>query len=268
MPEKYPEGRWHVNQVNVGEEQIVPKIADCQFTTADDLKLHGWYCTPHRKTDGALVPVPAEMVLLYFHGNAGNITHRSEMILQLSRLPIDVFIIDYRGYGQSQGSPSEEGLYVDARATWDYLTTQLGIRSEQIVLFGKSLGGAIAIDLATKVKPAGLIVQSSFTSMADMAAAAYQFVQRFLVRTKMDSIKKIVSVGCPKLFIHSPVDDAIPYEQGRRLFDAAPAPKQFYEVAGASHNETDRVGGAAYFNVLGSFVRSLRPGSPPAPVSD
>lgn len=193
--------------------------------------------------------------LLWFHGNAGNITHRFEMVRKLVQLPARVFIIDYRGYGRSEGSPSEQGLYLDARAAWDYLVNERGTSSASIVIFGDSLGGAVAIDLATTVSAAGLIVQSAFTSISDMAAEVMPFVPAFLVRTKMDSITKIPNVRSPKLFIHSPADEMVPYRLGRRLYDAAGDPKQFYEVAGASHNELDIVGGRAYFEAISRFVR-------------
>ncbi len=249
-------GRWEVDHFAAGEGEIVPKIEDSWFTTEDGLKLHGWYCVPHRITGGQPVPVPAEMVLLWFHGNAGNITHRYEMIRLLSRMPVKIFIIDYRGYGRSEGSPSEQGLYLDARAAWDYLIAQRGLRPDQIVIFGKSLGGAPAIDLASRVQPAGLIVQSSFTSIPDMAATILPFFPKSLLRTRMDSLSKIPGVRCPKLFIHSPSDEVVPYRLGRRLYEAAAEPKQFYEVKGAPHNETFLVGGQAYFEALRSFLNS------------
>jgi fermentation-respiration switch protein FrsA (DUF1100 family) len=132
-----------------------------------------------------------------------------------------------------------------------------GIPAGSIVIFGESLGGAVAIDLATKVNHCGgLIVQSSFTSIADMAAVVLPFVPSLIIRTKMDSLSKIGRVSWPKLFIHSQADEIIPYRLGRRLFDAAHDPKQFYEVKGASHNTTDVVGGAAYYEALRSFIYS------------
>ena len=148
---------------------------------------------------------------------------------------------------------------MDARAAWDYLTTERKIPSGNIVIFGDSLGGAVAIELATKVAPAGLIVQSSFTSIKDMAAQVMPFLPTFILRTRMDSINKIAHVGAPKLFIHSPADEMVPYRLGRKLFDAAAEPKQFYEVQGASHNETDIIGGRAYFDAIGDFVRDCAP---------
>ena len=256
FPEKYPGGMWEVQGTQAEKGHTVPAIEDANFVSEDGLNLHGWYCTPGRVKDDTFSSYRAEVVLLFFHGNGGNITHRYEMIERLMALPVNVFIIDYRGYGKSQGNPSEKGLYLDAQAAWDYLIFQRRIPAEGVILFGESLGGAVAIDLATRVSPTGLIVQSSFTSIPDMAKVSFPFLPRFLVRTKMNSIGKISKVDCSKLFIHSPVDDVVPYEFGRRLFEAASEPKQFYEVPGASHNDTYLVGGEAYIEVLRRFVRS------------
>jgi hypothetical protein len=259
FPSRYPDGFWAVDDISAREGELIPKIEDSYFKTSDGLRLHGWYCTPHRKVGGALTPVPAEMVLLLFHGNAGNISYRYDMIRGMMELPVQVFIIDYRGYGRSEGKPTERGLYLDARAAWDYIVNERRVPPEHIIIFGKSLGGAPAVDLASQVEPAGLIVQSSFTSAADMAAAVLPFFPRVFLHTKMDSINKIAGVSCPKLFIHSRADEVIPYELGRRLYESAPEPKQFYEVRGAPHNSTYLVGGKPYFEALRAFVESCKP---------
>ena len=253
-PVKYPEGEWDVSNPPAREGQIVPVIQDCFFTTADGVKLHGWYCIPKKKTGPRLIPVSAEMVLLWFHGNAGNITDRYDMIRSLMQVPIRILIIDYRGYGKSEGSPTEQGIYADASAAWEYLSTERGERPENIIIFGKSLGGAPAIDLATRVHPAGLIVQSSFTSIPDMAGTFVPFFPGILLRTKMDSINKIGRISCPKLFIHSPADELVPCEMGRRLYAAAAEPKRFYEVPGASHNNTWMAGGKTYLEEIRAFA--------------
>ncbi len=259
FPEKYPGGIWEVQKQPVVEGQIVPEIEDCWFIAKDGVNLHGWYCTPVRIKDGSFSPLNADMLLLFFHGNAGNLTYRYDMIRILMAIPVKVFIIDYRGYGKSQGRPSEKGIYLDAQAAWDYLILKRSVSSEHIVLFGKSLGGAVAVDLATRVRPAGLIVQSSFTSVPDMARAILPFSPTFLIRTKMDSIRKIPKLGFPKLFIHSPADEIVPYRLGRRLFEAASEPKQFFEIPGAPHNETYLVGGKAYLDVIRHFIQSCDP---------
>jgi pimeloyl-ACP methyl ester carboxylesterase len=258
FPSKYPDGLWDIDNIPSREGEITPRIEDCFLQASDGVRIHGWFCTPQRKTSAAIEPVPAQMVLLWFHGNAGNITYRYDMIRAMMSLPVRVFIIDYRGYGKSDGKPAERGLYLDARAAWDYLTETRGTPAESIIIFGKSLGGAPAIDLATQVQPAGLIIQSSFTCASDMASSILPFFPTVLLHTKMDSINKIANVHCPKLFIHSPADEVVPYRLGRRLYEAASEPKQFYEVKGAPHNSTYIVGGKPYLDALRGFVDSCR----------
>lgn len=245
FPTKYPDGFWDVEGVARREGVFVE---DCYFKTGDGLMLHGWYARHADSQPG--------MALLWFHGNAGNLSYRFDMMMKLMTLPVSIFIIDYRGYGKSVGSPSESGLYMDARAAWDYLTRERGLPAERVVVFGKSLGGVAAVDLASRVEAAGLIVQSSFTSAKDMASRALPFIPAGLLKTKMDSINKIARVGCPKLFIHSRADEIVPFELGWRLFEAASEPKQFYEVEGSPHNSTYIVGGRDYLAALGRFIQS------------
>lgn len=259
FPVKYPEGFWFVASMRSPEGAISPTIEDCNFTASDGVKLHGWLCTPHINKGGNHEPVPYEMTLLWFHGNAGNVTMRYDQIRLMMNIPVRVFIIDYRGYGKSEGNPTEEGLYMDARAAWDYLLNERETSPDRIVIFGESLGGAPAVDLASKLDAAGLIVQSSFSSAAETSARMMPSLPRFLLRTKMNSRDKIKDVHCQKLFIHSPVDEIVPYRLGRRLFDAASEPKEFYDVPGAPHNETHTYGGKAYLEKLRSFIRSCAP---------
>jgi fermentation-respiration switch protein FrsA (DUF1100 family) len=257
-PSRYPDGFWDTQAIASGSGC---SIEDCFFTAEDGIALHAWWCRPPVGSSG--FPNTAEMVLVWFHGNAGNISHRFDMMLRLAELPVQVFVVDYRGYGRSEGKPSEEGLYRDGRATWRYLTAERGVSQGKLILFGKSLGGAVASDLVTQVAPAGLIIQSSFTSVPDMAAHHFPFVPRFLVRTEMNSQAKLATASCPKLIIHSPQDEVVPFSLGQKLFESASEPKSFYEVAGARHNETYLVGGNAYFEALKDFIASCAP-APPA----
>ncbi len=246
FPTRYPEGLWDPKAVTANSGCT---IEDQFFLTSDGLKLHGWLCRPMH-AEG----LTGDMVLLVFHGNAGNLSQRAELLFRLAMTPAQVFIIDYRGYGRSEGKPTEKGLYLDARAAWDHLVGKRSFSPDQIVLFGKSLGGAVAVDLATEVKPAGLIVQSSFTSVPDMAAVHFPFVPKALIRTRMDSLSKIGGIKVPKLLIHSSADEVVPFEMGRRLYEAASEPKRFFAVEGAGHNETLVVGGHAYNAAIRDFV--------------
>jgi len=254
-PSRYPVGRWDIPRLPGPPAGQAISIEDVYFSTEDGVRLNGWLAAPASpKAEADTLPT-----MLWFHGNAGNLTDRYEMLVGLVNLPARVLLVDYRGYGRSEGRPSEKGLYRDARAAWRYLTGERGIAPQRVVIFGKSLGGAPAIELATQVRPAGLIVQSSFTSIPDMAGRVFPIVPRFLVRTKMDSLDKIRGIHVPKLFIHSPADEVVPYDMGRTLYDAAPEPKTFYTVAGARHNETWLVGGKAYWEAIRGFVSdSLR----------
>jgi fermentation-respiration switch protein FrsA (DUF1100 family) len=245
FPTRYPEGLWDTEVAARGSGCT---IDDHFFRADDDTKLHGWWC---RRADAAV----EDPVLLFFHGNAGNLSDRAELLIELAtRTPATVFIVGYRGYGRSEGRPTEVGLYMDARAAWKHLTDECGVSADRVVIHGKSLGGAVAVDLATEAPAAGLIVESSFTSIPDMAGAHYPFVPRFLIRTQMDSLAKIPQISIPMLFIHSRQDRVVPFRLGVELFGAAPKPKRFHEVAGADHNNTWLVGGEPYFSALSVFI--------------
>jgi fermentation-respiration switch protein FrsA (DUF1100 family) len=254
FPDPYPSGMWDTDAVARASGNT---LEDCFFTASDGARLHAWWCRPPTAAAGR--GPTSDTVLLWFHGNAGNLAHRADMMLDLASIPAQVFIVDYRGYGRSEGRPNERGLSRDADAAWRFLTVERGIAADRIVLFGKSLGGAVAIDLATRVTPAGLIAQSSFTSVPAMAAHHYPFVPKFLVRTKMDNLSKIGGLDCPIMVIHSPADEVVPYDHGRRLFEAAGGDKRFFEVPHAGHNETWLVGGADYLDAIREFLVDCRP---------
>jgi fermentation-respiration switch protein FrsA (DUF1100 family) len=253
FPEAHPGGFWDVEAVARGSGTTVE---DCYFDASDGTRLHGWWCRP---TEPGLLSLPtSEMVLLWFHGNAGNLSHRSELMLELAKIPVQVLIVDYRGYGRSAGRPSEKGLYRDARAAWRYIVEERSVDAHRIVILGKSLGGAVAVDLAAETDPAGLIVESSFASVPDMAARHYPFIPRWLIRTKMDSLAKIGRVDCPVMVVHSPADEVVPFDHGRRLFDAVPGDRRFLEVQGARHNELWLVAGTDYVRAIREFLLDCR----------
>ena len=175
--------------------------------------------------------------LIFCHGNAGNIGDRLEKILLFHQMGLNILVIDYRGYGKSQGQPSEAGIYKDAVAAYDYLLTRQDIDRSRIIGYGESLGGAVAVDLGTKRNLAALIIDSSFTNAADMAKTIYPFIPSFLLGTKLDSAAKVRAVTIPKLFIHSRADEIVPFRLGERLYQAAAQPKEFLELSGG-HNNT------------------------------
>lgn len=221
---------------------------DVVFTSADGVALHGWF-----------VPGSGRVTWLWFHGNAGNISHRVPDIRRFhQRLGVNILIFDYRGYGRSGGTPSEEGIYRDALAALEVLRKRGDVDTDALVYFGRSLGAAVAIELATRHPPRGLVVEGAFDSVPAMARHAYPFLPVWpLLRTRYDSLSKIRSVEAPLLVAHAERDEVVPLEMGKRLFEAAREPKSFYLVAGAHHNDTSTVGGERYLTVLEEFVESL-----------
>ena len=222
---------------------------DVYFPTSDGLRLNGWF-------------VPGKgrrATLLWFHGNAGNIADRVENIaLFHDRLGINIFIFDYRGYGRSEGSVSEEGTYRDAEAALAYLRSRKDVDPARIVFFGRSLGAAVAVELAIKEPCAGLILESPFTSVKEMADSAFPlFPVGFFFRTKYDALSKIKQVKVPVLILHGDRDEIVPFSMGRRIFEAANEPKTFFTIKGAGHNDTYQMGGGAYLKALDRFIKEV-----------
>ena len=184
--------------------------------------------------------------MLFCHGNAGNISHRLGTLALLNELDLSTFLFDYRGYGESAGKVSEKGTYLDAQAAWKHLTDERGIPADQIVCFGRSLGGAVAAYLAAKRRPAAVVLDSTFTSIPDMARRIYpMYPVRLLSRCRYDTLARMESIRCPVLVIHSRDDEIVPFSHGRRLFDAAGEPKQFLELRGG-HNQAFLAGEGPY----------------------
>lgn len=215
-------------------------LEDVYLTTPDNIKINGWF----------FLKAGAKYTLLFCHGNAGNMGHRLDKIAMLQDIDLNIFIIDYRGYGKSEGRPSEPGIYKDAKTAYDYLINEKNIRPEAIILYGESIGGAVVIDLASKVKVGAVITEDTFSSVIDMAKRVYPFLPSFLFSIRLDSVSKIKNINAPILIIHSKNDEIVPFDMGKKLFDAAKEPKEFAEIAGA-HN-------TAYIDSKEKYIASIR----------
>lgn len=217
------------------------------FTTEDQVKLHGWFL-PNAESDN---------VLLFFHGNAGNISHRRDSIEIFHRLGLNVFIFDYRGYGQSEGKPDEQGLYRDANAAWHYLTEDKGFDADSIILFGRSLGGAVAAKLAAEVQAQGLMLESTLSSAREFAREVFKILSRLVViRYDFNTLKHIQKVNCPVLVLHSPDDEIMPYRLGRKVYESANQPKQFVRMRG-DHNTGFFLSQPEYEQEMARWLRAI-----------
>ena len=219
---------------------------DISFKATDGVALHGWFVTGGGDT-----------TLVWFHGNGGNISHRVGNIRELvERLGVNVFIFDYRGYGRSEGTPSEEGTYLDAEAAIAHLRSRDDVDPQKLIYFGRSLGCAVAAEMAIMHPPRALICESGFTSVRAMATKVYPFLPglQFLVTTKYDTLEKIARVGVPVMVLHGDRDEIVPFSMSKELYDAVKGPKRFYTIEDAGHNDTYHVGGPPYFEALQDFV--------------
>jgi len=225
---------------------------DLTLTAEDGVRIHALYLPP---------PGAPRWTVLLAHGNGGNVSHRLDRVLLLqSRLGAAVLLFDYRGYGRSEGSPDEDGTYRDARAAHRWLVEEKRVAPDRLVLFGESLGSAVALDLALARPCRALVLESPFASVPAMARAVYPFFPLWpFVRTRYDNEGKVPRLAVPLLVLHGDRDEVVPFSQGRRVFDAAPAPKRFYAIPGAGHNDTYVVGGEAYWTAIRDFLDTLPP---------
>lgn len=237
-PERYPAGEWEPGPLGLPAEDV--------WFDSDGLRLHGWWI-PHPQ---------ARAALLYCHGNSGSIGVRVEILRALHQLGLNLLAFDYRGYGRSEGRPSEEGLFRDARAAYRHLVQDLACDPQEVVLLGHSMGGAVAIDAALELPAQGLIVESTFTSIRDMARSRFRRLpMHWLARNQFHNLEKIDRVKIPKLFIHGTSDATVPFTMSRQLYEQATDPKSFLEVEGADHNDL-HLSGDVYFEALSHFVSS------------
>jgi hypothetical protein len=238
--------------VDLTPAQVGLEYEDLAIRASDGTRLHGWY-----------VAGDGPMTLLFFHGNAGNISHRLSSIELFHELGLSVLIFDYRGYGRSEGRPSEAGTYEDAEAVWRYAREQRELAAEGLVIFGRSLGGSIAARLASRHRSGGLIVESAFTSAPDLGQEVYWFLPvRWMSRFRYPTREFVRAVRCPVLVVHSRDDEIVPFHHGEAIFAAAQEPRTFLELAG-SHNEAHLQSEHRYRDGLRAFLRSLPSGSDP-----
>ena len=217
---------------------------DVTLTTADNVKLHGWW-VPSRNARGTI---------LLMHGNAGNISHRLGYLTMFNRLGYSVLLFDYRGYGKSGGHPDEEGTYRDAEAAWLHLAATRNVAPRDIVMVAESLGGGVATWLALKYPPRALVLASTFRSVPDLGAQIYPWLPvRLLARITYDNLGRIAKVDAPVLIAHSRDDDVIPFAHGEALFAAAREPKQMLVLAGG-HNDGFLFTRDAWIAAVGAFL--------------
>lgn len=222
------------------------KYEELEVRASDGPVIHGWYVENK----------PESPVLLVSHGNAGNISNRMDKLLVFRSAGASVLLYDYRGYGRSAGSPSETGTYEDGEAAWRWLVETRKVPPERIVFYGESLGAAVAVELATRHKAGGLILDSAFTSIGDMGKTIFPFLPvRWIVRLKYDSLAKAPKVACPVLVMHSAQDDIVPYWMGRKLFEELKEPKVFLEMRG-DHNEGFLTTGPPYLDAIRAFLKT------------
>jgi len=240
FPPRYPEGFEPPGSYGLKSEEV-------WITTADGVKINAWFFPNASSAE----------VLLCFHGNAENIGYALPRMKTLSRLGTNLLAVDYRGYGKSEGSPSEPGVYRDAEAAYRYLTVGRGFSPKNILIYGQSLGGAVAIDLASKRDCGGLVVESSFTSGRDMARRVFIIpLLEYVPKSRFDSIAKIAKVRAPVLILHGTQDEGIPFSMGEKLYQAAPEPKRFLPVPGAGHSDVFLTGGEHYLAALKDLVEA------------
>jgi len=239
----HPEREWIATpgKIGLGYEEV-------SFRAADGVKLSGWYVKAIRE----------RAVVLFCHGNAGNISHELGPIGVFTDLGLTFFLFDYRGYGKSEGTPSERGTTLDADAAWNFLVNEKKVSPKNIIICGRSFGAAVAIPLAVRHTPTALIAEAAFTSLADIASDMHPyFPVRWLVKYRYDSVRQLPKVHCPVLVVHSRDDQLVPYKHGQRLFKAANEPKKFLEITGPHNNKDDLHSQALYRKGLSAFIDGL-----------
>ena len=239
FPQKYPIGDWYTDGFN---------LEDHTFVTVDNVKLHGWFFPGEE----------GKQTILYCHGNAGNITTRLDRAKFLQQKGFSVFLFDYRGFGKSEGTPSEKGLYKDAEAAYDYLVSNKGVKN--IIFFGESLGAAVTIYLVDKREAKGMILEAPFLSIAEMSKKVFGFkLPKFILSSTFPSNKRIPKTDIPLLVIHGTNDKVIPFSHGKEIYNLSPAKiKEFFPIENAGHNDTYYVAGYnKYYGKIDEFIQLI-----------
>ncbi len=236
-----------VERMESAPDRIGLEYQKVRFKTADDVRLFSWFL-PAQQNKG---------VILFFHGNAGNISHRLDTLAIFNQLGYSTLIFDYRGYGKSEGTPSEQGLYLDAEAAWKYLVEEMEVKPEDIIIFGRSLGGPLAAHIAAQNSVRACIVESTFTSAKDIASSLYPLYPVGLIcRFKFETLQSILKKSAPLLVVHSSDDEIIPFSHGRKIYEAAADPKTFLAIGG-DHNNGFMLSGRQYIDGLENFLSDL-----------
>lgn len=235
-----------VKEISLYPSSAGMSFKDIYITTEDNVRINSWFISNQK----------AKYTLLFFHGNAGNIGDRLDKLQLLYQAGLNIFIIDYRGFGKSQGRPSEHGFYRDAFKAYDYLINTVGISPDHVILYGESLGSAIAMDLAFHKKVKALILEGAFSSGRDMAVRFYPFLPRFIFSNSFDSLTKVKEINAPKLFIHSLNDEIVPFNLAKKLYNNAEGPKEFLETRG-DHNSTFLISREVYISSISAFIGRL-----------
>jgi len=235
------------NEIKVTTQDLNFITENIAFITSDGLQLNGWFIANDN----------SNKVLLFSHGNAGNISDRIDILNILSKLDLNIMIYDYRGYGNNPGIPTEEGTYQDARAAWEYLINK-GFQSDQIIIYGRSLGGAVAAKIAAEVNPAGLIIDSSFISLTKLATDLYAWLPvRYLLKHKYQTIKHLKTVKSPVMIIHGKNDQMIPIEHSQVLFENTASNQKIFLKLQGGHNDSYIVDREKYLEGLNEFINRI-----------
>lgn len=239
----------NADPVPLPQGQAFRGLQEVELATEDGIRLLSWYW-----------PGDRPLTLVYFSGNGGNRADRLEWARDFHRLGYGLFLLEYRGYGGNPGTPTETGLYRDAQAALDRLAREPG---RKLAYLGESLGSGVAVEMATRSAPAGLIIQSGFSSAADVGQHRYPLLPvGLLMKDPFDSLPKIKGLICPLLAIHGDRDRTVPLSLGRALFDAAPEPKEWLPVPGAAHNDVSGVGGQSYWKKIDDFLNEVSGSGP------